>query len=76
MPRCSSMYASMQLADAYNYDSTFAAEPWQHQAAEPWKHASSRTMEACKQQITNCHHVSVVRSAIRPAQLSRLSNGL
>ena len=55
MPRCSSMYASMQLAD-HAYDSTCAcsrsmeASQQYHgskQAAELWKHASSRT---CKQQ--------------------------
>ena len=28
------------------------------EAAEPWKHTSSKTMEAFKQQITNCHHVT------------------
>ena len=37
MPRCSSMYASLQLADAY--DSTYAAvDQWKHQTV-PWKHA-------------------------------------
>ena len=40
MPRCSNMYASMQLADAY--DSTYACM----NAVDPWKHQNS-IIEAC-----------------------------
>ena len=48
MPRCSNMCASMQLADAYMYDSTYSCS--RAMEAVSWKHAaSSRTMEACKQ---------------------------
>ena len=41
MPRCSSMYASMQIADAHMTARMRAVDPWKHQ---------NSIMVACKQQ--------------------------
>ena len=72
----------MEACKQQNYEAMQAEEPWvackqqncgSMQAAELSKHASSRTMEACKQQN---HHLTC-----RPLcnttghQISRLSNG-
>ena len=65
MSRCSGMYASMQLADAYDstYENTRSkkASKQYHgsmQAAQLWKHASSRTMHGSMQAAELWKHAS------------------
>ena len=75
-------HGSMQAAELWNHASSrtmVACEQQNHgsiqaaelsmQAAEPWKHASSRSRTAVTWRVVRSS------SAIRPAQLSRLSNG-